>query len=191
MGKELELRRRAERLPPPGAGPRTGGRVQVRRAAGPGPRDGRAGHARLRSSSCRPRSADRTGCWSPGCRLIAPLSASAATTRRSCLPAALGRSSGRSTARPLVRKTRPPDIRRVWEGRAAEQPARRFRLGRGGGLVRGCRRSPTRVVLVDDVYTTGATARRCPSSLGRVSDYRCTCSRSRGRSSGSTTERHD
>ena len=94
-----------------------------------------------------------------GAVLTRPLSGSAATTRRKCSP---GRWPAAAPALPGAGLARKPVRTRASEGAGqggpAEQPARRLRPRREGGLRRLPFRATRPLVLVDDVYTTGATA---------------------------------
>ena len=163
--------RAPERLPAPGGGPPTGGRVQVRGAAGSRPRHGRLARPGLpeyRLVDRRP--ADRLS--SPGCPPIGRSSASAATTKPRCWRAPLSGCAG-PEARPagtveLVGRRQARSIRKGW-AKADRQSNLRgaFQLDQRAVAARsrpGAGGRPA-IVLVDDVYTTGATASEVSSVL--------------------------
>ena len=95
---------------------------------------------------------------SPGCRRIARPSASGATTRRNCWRAGLPVRRGPTAPGPRRQEPGHPASEGSGQGGPAEQPAGGFHLAARGRPQWWRRRGATVSILVDDVYTTGATA---------------------------------
>ena len=116
-------------------------------------------------AAATPPAPPRRTCWSPGCPATATTAWSAASTRPSSSPAGLRARPGVSYA-PLLRR-----VRHGARQSGLDRAARAANVHDAFALredVKRVLRNLKRVVIVDDVYTTGETLNHCADALAQA-----------------------